>query len=113
MDCCHDDFHKSKNPTDAEVIYTCPMHPEVVKNAPGKCPGCGMDLIPVESGSHAGHDMQKMSHEDHDAAMTNPQIAKKMEKDMRRRFFHLLGYLRIGPAPSSSPARTILSRRRS
>lgn len=28
------------------VIYTCPMHPEVQKNAPGKCPKCGMKLEP-------------------------------------------------------------------
>lgn len=28
--------------------YTCPMHPEVVKDEPGKCPKCGMDLVPVE-----------------------------------------------------------------
>lgn len=70
-----------------EVLYTCPMHPEVIKNAPGKCPGCGMDLIPKQIDAHAGHDMQKMSHADHEAAMTNPAIAKQMEKDMRRRFF--------------------------
>lgn len=25
--------------------YTCPMHPEVVAAAPGKCPKCGMDLV--------------------------------------------------------------------
>jgi predicted small secreted protein len=24
--------------------YTCPMHPEVVSDQPGKCPTCGMDL---------------------------------------------------------------------
>jgi hypothetical protein len=24
--------------------YTCPMHPEVMKGKPGKCPKCGMDL---------------------------------------------------------------------
>ena len=28
--------------------YTCPMHPEVVKDAPGSCPICGMDLVPME-----------------------------------------------------------------
>ncbi len=28
------------------VIYTCPMHPEVKENAPGKCPTCGMNLEP-------------------------------------------------------------------
>ena len=37
--------------------------------------------------NHAGHDMQKMSGMDHEAAMTNPQMAKQMEADMRRRFF--------------------------
>lgn len=27
--------------------WTCPMHPEVVKNEPGSCPICGMDLVPM------------------------------------------------------------------
>lgn len=27
-----------------EVVYTCPMHPEVQKPEPGKCPKCGMNL---------------------------------------------------------------------
>lgn len=27
--------------------YTCPMHPEVVADKPGKCPKCGMHLTPV------------------------------------------------------------------
>jgi hypothetical protein len=26
--------------------YTCPMHPEIVTDKPGKCPRCGMDLEP-------------------------------------------------------------------
>jgi len=25
--------------------YTCPMHPEVVKGAPGTCAKCGMKLV--------------------------------------------------------------------
>lgn len=27
--------------------WTCPMHPEIVRNAPGDCPICGMALVPV------------------------------------------------------------------
>ena len=27
------------------TVYTCPMHPEVQSNHPGKCPKCGMDLV--------------------------------------------------------------------
>lgn len=27
--------------------YTCPMHPEIIKNEPGSCPICGMDLVPL------------------------------------------------------------------
>jgi Cu+-exporting ATPase len=26
------------------MIYTCPMHPEVVQEGPGSCPKCGMVL---------------------------------------------------------------------
>lgn len=28
--------------------WTCPMHPEVVKDEAGDCPICGMDLVPME-----------------------------------------------------------------
>lgn len=28
--------------------YTCPMHPEIVKDRSGSCPICGMDLVPLE-----------------------------------------------------------------
>lgn len=28
-----------------QVLYTCPMHPQIIKNAPGQCPICGMDLV--------------------------------------------------------------------
>jgi Cu+-exporting ATPase len=30
-----------------EKQYTCPMHPEIVKDTPGACPICGMDLVPL------------------------------------------------------------------
>ena len=33
-------------PVPGAVEYTCPMHPEVVRNEPGSCPICGMALEP-------------------------------------------------------------------
>jgi ssDNA-binding Zn-finger/Zn-ribbon topoisomerase 1 len=30
--------------TQHATFYTCPMHPDVVTDKPGKCPKCGMDL---------------------------------------------------------------------
>jgi len=29
--------------------YTCPMHPEIIKDEMGSCPICGMDLVPIEN----------------------------------------------------------------
>lgn len=36
---------KKAAPADAQ--YTCPMHPEIVRDAPGSCPICGMALEPM------------------------------------------------------------------
>ncbi|HMB07224.1 MAG TPA: YHS domain-containing protein, partial [Isosphaeraceae bacterium] len=48
------------------VLYTCPMHPEIVRDKPGSCPICGMALEPMTG---TGDD-------------TNPEL-----KDMTRRFW--------------------------
>jgi Cu2+-exporting ATPase len=39
-----DHQHHTANQETGEV-YTCPMHPEIKTNTPGKCPICGMDLV--------------------------------------------------------------------
>ncbi|QEW29959.1 Hydrogenase-3 component E (plasmid) [Roseovarius indicus] len=50
---------------EVRVEYTCPMHPEIVRDAPGDCPKCGMTLVPRETASSSGHDGH-VGHGDHD-----------------------------------------------
>src|SRR5262249_29522548 len=46
----------------AAVTYTCPMHPEIVRDAPGFCPICGMALEPVTAtGDEANPELEDMS----------------------------------------------------
>lgn len=33
----------------ADPKYVCPMHPQIVRDKPGNCPICGMDLVPLEA----------------------------------------------------------------
>ena len=37
----------AKKAKTAKVVYTCPMHSDVLSDKPGKCskPGCGMTLV--------------------------------------------------------------------
>lgn len=53
-------FHPSNNIEEKAVqsadvvkgtIWTCAMHPQIRMSEPGKCPICGMELIPVSQGS--------------------------------------------------------------
>jgi Cu(I)/Ag(I) efflux system membrane fusion protein len=34
--------------------YTCPMHPNVIQDGPGKCPVCGMDLVKKTNAPQSG-----------------------------------------------------------
>src|SRR5438128_892225 len=52
---------------DEQVEYTCPMHPEIVRNQPGACPICGMALEPRHATT---------------AEAVNPELV-----DMTRRFW--------------------------
>lgn len=38
---------EQKKVAPTNVQYTCPMHPEIVRDAPGACPICGMALEPM------------------------------------------------------------------
>ena len=47
----------SRNP-DEIAYWTCPMHPHVKEDGPGKCPECSMDLVPVTHAEAAGANPQ-------------------------------------------------------
>lgn len=54
---------KNKNSTAVQQgtkkeLWTCSMHPEVIRDHPGTCPICGMDLIKKEENSIAINDIQ-------------------------------------------------------
>ncbi len=46
---CGMDLVEEKNLTSVSTQFTCPMHPEIVKDEAGSCPICGMDLVPLEA----------------------------------------------------------------
>lgn len=45
------DEHNHSAETAEATIWTCSMHPQIRRDAPGDCPICGMDLIPLNQSS--------------------------------------------------------------
>ena len=43
--------HNHNEVADANQMWTCSMHPQIMQPEAGDCPICGMDLIPAESGA--------------------------------------------------------------
>ena len=43
--------HDHESSEGVPTLWTCSMDPQVKLNAPGDCPICGMDLIPVTQGT--------------------------------------------------------------
>lgn len=39
---------QAKKPTPSKKKWTCPMDPQIVRDSPGTCPICKMDLVPME-----------------------------------------------------------------
>jgi FtsP/CotA-like multicopper oxidase with cupredoxin domain len=59
----------------AATTYTCPMHPEVVSEEPGRCPDCGMKLLPSQLVSAAAAGSHEQGHHDHGDAHEHDHAA--------------------------------------
>ena len=82
--------------TSAEaVVYTCPMHPQIVRYAPGNCPLCGMALEPrTIAGPEDGGENPELANMTRRfwvcAVLTAPLIFMVMAHDLPGHFFEHL-----------------------
>ena len=60
-------------------VYTCPMHPEVKSDKPGKCTKCGMKLEKKMMAKKHMHGEEKM-HKEHEEKACCPKMQMKMHK---------------------------------
>ncbi|MCW3108255.1 MAG: efflux transporter, family, subunit [Segetibacter sp.] len=44
--------------SEGKQLYTCSMHPQIIRDKPGKCPICGMDLVKKENNAQKITDIQ-------------------------------------------------------
>jgi Cu2+-exporting ATPase len=78
--------------------YTCPMHPEVVKDRPGQCPICGMNLVPLEKQKErSGVEIVDLKHSQHQHGKHNSPMGHgghdhhaMMIGDFKKRFYVVL-----------------------
>ena len=59
--------------SESTIRWTCPMHPEVVRDEPGDCPQCGMHL--ERSGGASGHGHSGHGHSGHGHATRENDVS--------------------------------------
>jgi Cu+-exporting ATPase len=95
---CHAHGHHHAAPAPAEVpkgaTWTCPMHPEIVRDGPGSCPICGMALEPMTPSADSGPNPELIDMTRRfwiGAALAAPVLVLEMGR-------HLFGVDRIVPS---------------
>lgn len=84
-----------------DPTYVCPMHPQIVRDQPGNCPICGMDLVPAKQMAPIEREVSYYRHP-HNPTVTSDR-PKKDEMGMDYIAVYADGYaqdsdVRISPA---------------
>ena len=77
----HDHEHE------AGQLWTCSMHPQIKMDKPGKCPICGMDLIPLKTSASSGEsaDPNAIMMSEEAIALANIQTTKIGKSDPKKK----------------------------
>jgi len=83
----HEESHNHSAEEAKPEVWTCSMHPQIRMDKPGKCPICGMDLIPLSSVGVSASDSTAVHFTKEAAQLANVQTsvvsAQNPEKELR------------------------------
>ncbi|MFZ5494292.1 MAG: efflux RND transporter periplasmic adaptor subunit [Verrucomicrobiota bacterium] len=63
----------------AEQLWTCGMHPQIIKKEPGNCPICGMALTPIRANGAGAAGERKVKH--YKSTMNPGEVSPRPGKD--------------------------------
>lgn len=73
----HGDHSAHDSTTQQTEKYTCPMHPQILRDEPGTCPICGMDLVRVSASGETSNDLMLSGNQMLLANVTTQRVTKR------------------------------------
>lgn len=82
-----DENHKGHG-QQAKKIYTCPMHPQIIRDKPGQCPICGMNLVEKRSEGESNRDttLKTLLKPANQYVLSNIKTVRLIEKEIPLEF---------------------------